>query len=165
MARRGRRWCDRGGPPPRSVTILPPPSGWPRLSATLFYDDPAAAIYFLERAFGFVTRILVPGPGDSILHAELCYGEAVVMTASLNRHGDLEPTHATPGSLGGRVTGGLFLYVDDIEAHHAHAVAAGAQVFRALETTDYGAEYWSDRGYGATDPEGQRWWFAQRLRG
>jgi len=53
--------------------------------------------------------------------------------------------------------------VDDVDAHYARAVAAGAQVKRELATTDYGAEYWVDRSYEAADPEGHRWYFVQRM--
>jgi uncharacterized glyoxalase superfamily protein PhnB len=51
-----------------------------------------------------------------------------------------------------------------VDAHHARAVAAGANVVRAPSTNDYGAEYWSDRAYGVLDPEGHLWWFIQRIK-
>ena len=62
-------------------------------------------------------------------------------------------------------TQNLMVYVDDVDAHCEQARAAGAHVVAEPELHDYGAEYWADRCYGAIDPEGHLWWFAQRIRG
>jgi hypothetical protein len=70
----------------------------------------------------------------------------------------------SPKSLDGANSQALFIYVNDIEAHYTQALAAGAVVARELATTDYGADYWTDRGYAVLDPEGHTWHFAQRLR-
>lgn len=137
------------------------PAGWPRLSSSLFYQDPIAAIAFLEAAFGFQTRIRVDAPDGSRQHSELCFGDAVVMVNGERKAGHM----ASPLSVGGQNTQALFLYVDDVDAHCARAEAAGARIVQALADTDDGPEYWVDRGYGAIDPEGHRWWFAQRIRG
>jgi PhnB protein len=51
----------------------------------------------------------------------------------------------------------IHLYVDDVDALHERARAAGADV-TDLETTSVG-----DRRFTATDPEGQVWVFAQRV--
>jgi uncharacterized glyoxalase superfamily protein PhnB len=48
--------------------------------------------------------------------------------------------------------------------HCAHARVHGAQIFEEPATHGYGADYWSDRSYGAVDPEGHLWWVTQRLR-
>jgi uncharacterized glyoxalase superfamily protein PhnB len=132
------------------------------MSASLVYQDPARAIAWLESAFGFSLRIKVPDSSGGIQHSELTFGEAVVMVASERPHGPAATR--SPKSLQGATTQGLFIYVDDIEAHYTRALAAGAVVVRELATTDYGAEYWSDRGYTVLDPEGHVWHFAQRLR-
>ncbi len=136
-----------------------PPAGWPRLSSAIFYDDAAAAIDWLSRAFGFETRLKVDGSDGGIVHSELVFGGAVVMVASASR-----TTHwRSPRSIGGANTQSLFLYVDDVEAHCARARAAGAKVVTEPKTTDYGEEWWTDRGYEAKDAEGHHWWFAQRV--
>jgi uncharacterized glyoxalase superfamily protein PhnB len=140
----------------------PTPAGWPRISSSLAYQEPARAIDWLVAAFGFSVRIKVPDGSGGIQHSELTFGEAVVMVAGERSHG---PTSArSPKSLNGATTQGLFVYVDDIEAHYTRALAAGAVVARELATTDYGPEYWTDRGYTVLDPEGHTWHFAQRLR-
>jgi uncharacterized glyoxalase superfamily protein PhnB len=56
------------------------------------------------------------------------------------------------------------IYVDDVEAHCKQAREAGAKIISQPTTTDYGEEYWTDRGYEAADIEGHHWWFYQRLR-
>jgi uncharacterized glyoxalase superfamily protein PhnB len=143
-------------------TTRAPPAGWPRASSSLAYQDPVRAIDWLVAAFGFVVRIKVPDDAGSIMHSELTFGEAVIMVAGERSHG-ATPARS-PKSLNGANTQGLFIYVDDIEAHFVRAKASGAVVARELATTDYGGEYWSDRGYSVLDPEGHTWHFAQRLR-
>ena len=50
---------------------------------------------------------------------------------------------------------GLVLFVSDVDAHFAHAQAAGAQIDQEPTDQPYGL-----REYGVRDPEGHRWWFA-----
>jgi len=56
------------------------------------------------------------------------------------------------------IVDGLVVYVDDIEAHHAAAVAAGARITSGLETNPL------QRQYRVEDLEGHRWMFATRLK-
>jgi uncharacterized glyoxalase superfamily protein PhnB len=70
----------------------------------------------------------------------------------------------TPAQVGGANTMNLMIYVDDVEAHCAKARAAGAKIIVEPKTTDYGEDYWADRGYECEDPGGHHWWFYQRLR-
>lgn len=142
----------------------PTPPGWPRLSSAVFYVDPAAAIEWLERAFGFETRLRVDGADGDVVHSELTYAGAVVMVAGLRRQGEPDARAAAPSQIDGRNTQSLFLYVDDVEAHFQRARDAGGTILTEPRTSDYGPEYWSDRSYEVADPEGHRWWFAQRLR-
>jgi len=137
------------------------PAGWPRLSSAVFYDDAPATIDWLCRAFGFETRLKVDGSGGEIVHSELVFGGGVVMVASAARGKHWK----SPRSMGGANTQSLFLYVDDVEAHCARARSAGAKIVTEPKTSDYGEEWWTDRGYEAEDPEGHHWWFAQRVSG
>jgi uncharacterized glyoxalase superfamily protein PhnB len=70
----------------------------------------------------------------------------------------------SPRSLGGSTTQAMMIFVDDADAHCAHARARGAKIIEEPATHDYGADYWTDRSYGALDPEGHLWWITQRLR-
>jgi uncharacterized glyoxalase superfamily protein PhnB len=128
----------------------------------VYYDDPAAAIDWLCKAFGFHVRMKIEGEGGTIVHSELEFGEGLVMVGDAKR-----PEYAyrkSPRSAGGTNTQNMMVYVDDAEAHCAKARAAGAAIVKEPTTTDYGDDYWTDRGYEAADPEGHHWWFYQRLR-
>jgi uncharacterized glyoxalase superfamily protein PhnB len=143
--------------------MLPAPADWPRISASLFYDDAAAAIDWLCRAFGFEVRLKVEGEGGRIEHSELVFGEGLIMVGSSGHkpgHGQM----VSPRVIGGKNTQSLCVYVDDVDAHYSRARAAGAQIFREPATSDYGEEYNSDRSYGALDPEGHQWFFMRRVR-
>ena len=142
------------------------PKGWPRISASIFYDDAAAAIDWLCKAFGFEVRLRVEGDNGRIEHSELMFGEGVVMVGQTGT----DPQRAfkaklkSPRSLGGANTQSLMLYVDEVDAHCARARAAGADISAEPALHDYGADYWADRSYGAVDPKGHHWWFTERVR-
>ncbi|MBM3977189.1 MAG: hypothetical protein FJ299_09390 [Planctomycetes bacterium] len=119
------------------------------LYPTLTYDDAYAAIDFLERAFGFRRRFIVPDEHGGIRHSEITLGDGVIMVSS-SKPAD---KRVSPGSEGAR-SSGLCVFVPDPDAHYARAKAAGATITRELQTEDYGA-----RGYMARDPEGHTWYF------
>jgi transcriptional regulator with XRE-family HTH domain len=48
-----------------------PPTGWPRITPTLVYEDSKTAVDWLEKAFGFLARIKVPGPGGQVFVDDL----------------------------------------------------------------------------------------------
>jgi uncharacterized glyoxalase superfamily protein PhnB len=145
--------------------MKPTPPGWPRISSSVFYDDPQAGIDWLCRAFGFEVRLKVEGDDGRIHHSELTFGEGLVMVSGTGGSESPQNLYRSPRALGGGITQALALHIDDVDAHHARAVAAGAKIVRAPTTSDYGDDYWSDRSYGALDPEGHLWWFMQRIRG
>ena len=115
----------------------------------LFYDDAPAAIDWLERAFGFVRRLVVAAPDGSIHHAELSFGTGVIMVASSRPQERL----LSPRGLAG-IHLSLCVQVDDPDAHCKTARSAGAEIIQDPVDTDYGA-----RGYAATDLEGNHWYF------
>jgi uncharacterized glyoxalase superfamily protein PhnB len=144
------------------------PPGWPRIAISVFYQDPKAAIEWLTKVFGFELRLKVEGDNGAIVHSELEYGEGLVMVGSAGvvdpaREG-WQAAHASPKMVGGKNTMSLAIFVDDCDAHCEHARKSGAVIFREPKTDDYGDDMWSDRTYGARDPEGHQWFFMQRLR-
>jgi uncharacterized glyoxalase superfamily protein PhnB len=145
--------------------MKPPPPGWPRISSSVNYDNATQAIDWLCKAFGFEIRLKVEGQNGRIEHAELAYGEGLIMIGDAKRETRPEWTfRKSPRSAGGANTQNMMVYVDDVEAHCQRAREAGAKIASEPKTTDYGEEYWTDRGYEAEDPEGHHWWFYQRLR-
>src|ERR1700722_1261909 len=127
--------------------MKPTPSGWPRISSSLYYDDAAKAIDWLCKAFGFEARLKVEGDGGRIEHSELVFGDGVVMVSGADKR-DKMPYIRSPREVGGGNTQNMMVYVDDVEAHCKRAVAAGAVIVTELKTSDYGEEYWTDRSYG-----------------
>ena len=144
--------------------MKPTPPGWPRLSVALYYENAAKAIDFLCDAFGFEVRLKVEGEGGRIEHSELGFGEALVMAGDVEGKLDKFPYRRSPSQVGGANTQNIMIYVDDVDAHCAQAEAAGAKITVELKTTDYGEDYWTDRGYECEDIGGHHWWFYQRLR-
>jgi hypothetical protein len=67
------------------ATVKPSPSGWPRISSSLFYEDADAGIAWLGRAFGLDPRLIVEGDVGEIIHSELTFGEGVVMIGFAGR--------------------------------------------------------------------------------
>jgi uncharacterized glyoxalase superfamily protein PhnB len=144
----------------------PTPAGWPRFSSAIVYQDAARAIDWLCDAFGFEIKLKVEGDEGRIEHCELIYGDGLLMVAQEDsRPGRAwRPLLKSPRSVAGANTQTLMFYVDDADSHCAQARARGAQIVEEPTVHDYGDAYWSDRSYGAIDPEGHVWWITQRLR-
>jgi uncharacterized glyoxalase superfamily protein PhnB len=124
----------------------------PRITPYLYCEDFAQALDFLERAFGLRERMRTTGPGGDILHAEVELEDGVVM---LGRPG---PAYRSPRRLG-QATQSLYVYVDGVDAHFHRAREAGARLLEEPEQ-----QFCGDLRYGAEDPEGHPWHFAQRVR-
>ncbi|MGB0972485.1 MAG: VOC family protein [Mycobacterium sp.] len=120
----------------------PPPQVWPSLRAR----DAHALIHFLVEAVGFEETV-VYGDGDIVHHAQLSWPlGGGVMLGSVREDDDQWPLQ--PGSFG------AYVVADDIDALHARAAAAGAEITAAPHDTDYGS-----RDFALRDPEGNRWSF------
>ncbi len=124
---------------------------YPTLSPYVYYEDLAAALDFLADAFGFTVRMRNENPDGSLNHCEMTVGDSVLMLGT-------PPDYENPCRLG-HVTVGMHVHVDDVDTHYARAVAAGAKADRSPQDMPYGV-----RSYGAVDPEGHQWYFAQPLK-
>jgi uncharacterized glyoxalase superfamily protein PhnB len=109
----------------------------------LTYRDPVAAIDFLERAFGFERGQVHTGEAGAVVHAEVAFRGTHIMLGGVSGGEDEDA---------GR--GRTYVVVEDPDAHHDRARAAGAEILSELRDTDYGS-----RDYAAGDPEGNRWYF------
>jgi PhnB protein len=117
----------------------------------LLYEDCAAALEFLSHAFGFEEVLRSTSPEGRVWHAEMKFGDGSIFMGEPGRD------YRNPKHLGAN-TFSLYVYVDDVETHYERARAAGADIVDEPADQEYG-----DRRYHARDPEGQEWFFAQRI--
>lgn len=116
---------------------------------TLRYQDPDAAITLLRDAFGFTVAAAHRDGSGTLQHAELVHDGGAVL---------LGPRREDDRFATGRAV--IYVVVDDPDAHHARAVAAGATVVMELVDQDYGS-----REYAAADDEGNVWSFGTHRPG
>ena len=110
-------------------------------------NDTAAAIVFYEKAFGATEVFRLTEPSGRIGHAEVKLGESILMLS------DEFPEHgiAGPLTLGG-TSFAMHLHLDDVDAAHASALAAGAKELMAPKDQFYG-----ERSSKVRDPFGHEW--------
>jgi len=119
----------------------------------LLYQDVGAALKFLAKAFGLKkTGDLFRAPDGTISHAEMKLGRHGVMMGCPGKE------YKNPRQLA-QATQMLYIDITDVDKHCARAQKAGAKVIAPIEDTFYG-----DRRYGAEDPEGHQWYFAQPVK-
>ena len=109
---------------------------------TLRYRDAPAAVDWLGEAFGFETKLVVPDGEGGIAHAQLAFGNGMVMlgTARDDAFGRIQRPLDTPGE---PVSQSPYVIVTDVDAHHARAAAAGADVLVEPEDQDHGGRYYA----------------------
>ena len=131
----------------KAKAVKPIPDGMHSLTPHLVCADASAAIDFYRRAFGAEETARLPGPGGRLMHAAVRIGDSTLMLA------DEMPEW---GSLGPKALKGspvvIHLYVADVDAAVAKAVAAGAKV-----TMPVADMFWGDRYGQLEDPFGHRW--------
>jgi len=132
--------------------VANPPPGYPRVAPYLLYEDPGAALAWLEEAFGFRERFRNVGPDGWIDHAEIEIGDGLVMLAKPGAD------YRSPHRLGA-ATSLVHVYVDDIHGHFERAKAAGATVRDEPTEKPYGTIQ-----YSVADPEGHLWLISEQIR-
>ena len=116
----------------------------PTIFPTLKYDDAHAAIEFLTTALGFERHSVHESDDGKVVHAELRHGDGMIMLGSRDKGNQRYDT-------GRAVT---YVVVDDPDALHDRAQAAGAEIVMELTDQDYGS-----RDFAAADAEGNVWSF------
>ena len=136
------------------------------ITPMLAYEDGAAAIEWLESAFGFRERrnSRYTDEQGRVGHAELELDDGLIMLASPTpeyrgprRHAE-ECEQARKWLEVPYVIDGLHVVVEDVDAHFRQARGAGATILSEPEDQEYG-----ERSYRAEDLEGHRWMFAQPI--
>src|SRR5271165_7096110 len=96
----------------------------PQIIPYLFYRDVPAALDWLARAFGFKEEMRTGTPSGG-MHGEMSFGgQRIMMGQGASQSGMVSPREATTATMG------VFVYLDDVDAHHAQAAAAGAEIER-----------------------------------
>jgi len=119
----------------------------------LRYRDAPAAIKWLCSTFGFEEQLVVPNPDGTIAHAQLRFGNGMIMLGSVvdSEYGRLIKQ---PDEIGGAETQSAYVIVSDADAIYQRAKAAGAEIVLEIKDEDYGG-----RGFTCRDLEGRLWTF------
>lgn len=129
------------------------PEGYHALTPSITVHNAADAIEFYKRAFGAKERMRMPGPGNTIGHAELQIGDSVLMLSDPFPQATVKP----PKEVGG-TTVGIFMHVEDVDEVVQQAVDAGATVSMPVQD-----QFWGDRFGTVTDPFGHEWLLATHI--
>ena len=118
----------------------------------LRYRDAHKAIDWLVRALGFAKQAVFDGPDGTVAHAQLTFGNGMIMLGSASNSGSMAQFTVQPDEIGMRETKSTYLIVSDAAAVHASAKAAGAEMVQELTEMPYGGKAFTCR-----DPEGHIW--------
>jgi uncharacterized glyoxalase superfamily protein PhnB len=121
----------------------------------LRYRDAPAAIEWLCATFGFEKHLIVPNEDGTIAHAQLSFGNGMIMLGSVLK--DETPfgrLMKQPDEIGGAETQSAYLIVADADIAYARAKSAGAKIVLEIKDEDYGG-----RGFSCLDLEGHLWNF------
>jgi uncharacterized glyoxalase superfamily protein PhnB len=125
----------------------------PTIIPTLRYADAGAAIGWLCDAFGFEQHLVVAGENGRIEHAQLVFGNGMIMLGSAGE-GEFDKLQKPLPDKDAPVSQSPYIIVTDIAAHYVRAVAAGAEIVMAPEKQEHGGS-----AYSCRDPEGNLWNF------
>ena len=120
---------------------------------TMRYKNAPWAIEWLGKAFGFEEHLVVPGENNTIAHAQLTFGNSMIMLSSMNDN-EYGKLITTPENLNGFNTHAPYIIVNDIDEHYKTAISEGAEIVIDIKDEDYGG-----RGYTCRDREGHIWNF------
>lgn len=120
---------------------------------TMRYKDAPKAIDWLCKAFGFERHLVVPGENGTIGHAQLSFGNAMIMLGS-ETESDYGKWLSTPEDIKGLNTQAPYVIVEQIDEHYKKAVQEGAEIIIDIKDEEYGG-----RAYTCRDPEGHIWNF------
>ncbi len=135
------------------MAVKPVPEGYRVITPYLIVRKAARAIDFYTKVLGASEIMRMPGPGDRIMHAELRFGDSVVMLADEMPEMEIKG----PESYGGSPVS-LMIYVADVDTVYNRAIAAGAKSKKPVQNQFYG-----DRSGTLVDPFGHTWTIATHV--
>lgn len=118
----------------------------------LRYHDAGAAIEWLCTVFGFEPQLVVPGAPGTIAHAQLSFGNGMIMLGSHSAQSEYGKLIVHPDRVEGMQTQTVYLVVGDADQVYRQACEAGAEILIDLADADYGG-----RGFTCRDLEGHVW--------
>jgi uncharacterized glyoxalase superfamily protein PhnB len=115
------------------------------------YRDAPAAIEWLCATFGFETQLVVPNEDGTIAHAQLSFGNSMIMLGSVfdTEYGRLMKQ---PSEIADFVTQSTYLVVNNADLVYGRSLEAGAKILLDIKDEEYGG-----RGFTCRDPEGHVW--------
>lgn len=115
------------------------------------YRKALEAIEWLCQALGFEKQAVYPNPDGTIPHAQLTFGNGMIMLGSVveSKYSKLMKQ---PDEIGGGNTQSINLISADPDAVYARAKAAGAEIVTDIADMEYGG-----RAFSCLDPEGHLW--------
>ena len=131
------------------MAIKPIPAGYHTLTPYINIKGAVEAIEFYKKAYGAKEIGRITMAGGTIAHAEIQIGDSKIMLAEESEQWG----NKSPQALGGSPVC-LCLYVEDVDAVFAQALAAGATVTGEMEVKD---QFYGDRSGSLTDPFGHKW--------
>ena len=127
------------------MTVKPIPDGYHSITPYLVVSEAARVIDFAKEAFGAQEIMRLPGPNNTIGHAEIKIGDSVVMLADAGTSHGARPSN-------------LMLYVPNVDEVYRRALKAGGKSER--EPAD---QFYGDRSAGVIDLVGNHWWIATHV--
>ncbi len=133
--------------------VKPIPEGYHNVTPYLVIKGAAAAIDFYKQALGAVEVMRMPQPDGRVGHAELKFGDSMVMLAD-----EFPEMNVVGPKTLGNTSVALLLYVDDVDKAVERAVSLGATIKKPIADQFYG-----DRTGTIEDPFGHKWTLAVHL--
>lgn len=127
------------------AAVKPVPDGYHTVTPYFTAARAAELLEFIRQAFDGRETLRMAGPDGSLRHAEVRIGDSMVMIGQARDEWTAR-------------TNQIYLYVPDVDATYARALAAGARSIREPATHFYG-----DRSAGVEDAQGNAWWMATHV--
>ncbi len=129
------------------MTVKPVPDGFHTATPSVIVRDAAKAIDFYKKVFGAEEIMRMPNPDGLIMHAELRIGDSIIfLSDEIPGMGGKSPESV------GTHTGGIYLYVPDVDDVFQRAIAAGGKAPGGVNEM-----FWGDRVGHFVDPFGHSW--------